>query len=72
MEETIQGRGNWTAEALRWEGEGGFEEGGGQGGERQGRRGEAREVTGARLGGALLGLSLGEGVAASLASGLQL
>ena len=60
------------AEALRWEGKGGFEEGGGQGGQRQGRRGEVREVMGARLGGALLGLSLGEGRAVSLASGLQL
>lgn len=60
------------AEALRWEGEGGFEEGGGQGGQRQERTGEVREVMGARLGGALLGLSLGEGLAVSLASGLQL
>lgn len=60
------------AEALRWEGEGGFEEGGVR--VVRGRGGEVRpeEVTGARLGGALLGLSLGEGLAASLASGLQL
>lgn len=36
------------AEALRWEGEGGFEEGGGQGGQRQERTGEVREVMGAR------------------------
>lgn len=55
----LQVDGPTRAKALRWEGEVGFEEGGGQGGQRRGRRTEAREVMGARLSGDFVRTLLG-------------